>query len=202
MEFVTMRLALRHGSARGASVTAVAWRVSDDQVCFRRRGVDAAGRECRRSADRLRIACPYTVNRPSCLSWAGPYIGGNLGYAWGSVNNPTSVGRAGGVQAGYNWQSGPGIRSSDIQITGADDLSRPGSSPTLVRTVRGRPAMPSTNYLYGIRRLAFGELRADFRCRKPIPTAAGLSAPARIRPGQMDRKIEYLYAICQQQTQH
>ena len=45
---------------------------------------------------------PYTVNQPlNAYSWAGPYLGGNLGYAWGSVdNNPTKpsgfVGRRSG----------------------------------------------------------------------------------------------------------
>ncbi len=34
---------------------------------------------------------PYTVNQPlNVYSCAGPYLGGNLGYAWGSVDsNPT-----------------------------------------------------------------------------------------------------------------
>jgi len=43
------------------------------------------------------------------FSWARPYLGVNLGYAWGSVaNNPAKPsGFVGGVQAGYNWQSGP-----------------------------------------------------------------------------------------------
>src|ERR1035437_2212902 len=45
---------------------------------------------------------PYTVNQPlNVYSWAGPYLGANLGYAWGSVDNsPTKPsGFAGGVQA-------------------------------------------------------------------------------------------------------
>src|SRR6201989_196647 len=53
---------------------------------------------------------PYTVNQPlNAYSWAGPYLGGNLGYAWGSVDNaiPKPSGVQGGVQGGYNWQSGP-----------------------------------------------------------------------------------------------
>src|SRR5664280_2228786 len=69
---------------------------------------------------------PYTVNQPlNAYSWAGPYLGGNLGYAWGSVdNNPTKPsGFSGGVQAGYNWQTGPWVFGveGDIQATGADD---------------------------------------------------------------------------------
>src|ERR1700721_1764167 len=52
---------------------------------------------------------PYTVNQPlNAYSWAGPYLGGNLGYTWGTVdNNPTKPsGFEGGVTAGYNWQLG------------------------------------------------------------------------------------------------
>ena len=46
---------------------------------------------------------PYTVNQPlNAYSWAGPYLGGNLGYNWGTVsNNPTRPsGFMGGVQVG------------------------------------------------------------------------------------------------------
>ena len=53
---------------------------------------------------------PYTVNQPlNAYSWAGPYLGANLGYAWGSVDNnqTNSSGFVGGGQAGYNWQTGP-----------------------------------------------------------------------------------------------
>ena len=41
----------------------------------------------------------YTSNqRFDYFSWAGPYLGGNLSYAWGSVaNNPT---KPSGVAAG------------------------------------------------------------------------------------------------------
>src|SRR5882762_962180 len=73
---------------------------------------------------------PYTVNQPlNAYSWAGPYLGGNLGYAWGSVdNNPTKPsGFLGGVQAGYNWQNGPWVfgLEGDIQASGANDTFAP-----------------------------------------------------------------------------
>src|SRR5262249_1869289 len=66
---------------------------------------------------------PYTVNQPlNWYSWAGPYLGGNLGWAWGSVdNNPTRPsGFVGGAQAGYNFQTGPWVFGieGDIQGTG------------------------------------------------------------------------------------
>src|SRR5882757_10773483 len=51
---------------------------------------------------------PYTVNQPlNAYSWDGPYLGGNLGYAWGSIDNNLTKpsGFSGGIQAGYNWQN-------------------------------------------------------------------------------------------------
>src|SRR5947209_12123581 len=69
---------------------------------------------------------PYTVNQPlNAYSWAGLYLGGNVGYDWGSVDNSFTkpAGFSGGVQAGYNWQSGPWVfgLEGDVQATGADD---------------------------------------------------------------------------------
>jgi hypothetical protein len=50
----------------------------------------------------------YAAPPPLAYSWAGPYIGANLGYEWGTINNnPTRPsGIAGGAQAGFNWQQG------------------------------------------------------------------------------------------------
>jgi len=64
----------------------------------------AAGWTIQAEAGDLNYA-PYTVNQPlNGYSWAGPYIGGNVGYAWGSVDNSWTKpsGFVGGVQAGYN----------------------------------------------------------------------------------------------------
>ena len=40
---------------------------------------------------------PYTVNQPlNVYSWAGPYLGGNLGYGWGTAaSRPATTGRPG-----------------------------------------------------------------------------------------------------------
>src|SRR5277367_3607875 len=88
---------------------------------------------------------PYTVNQPlNVYSWAGPYLGGNLGYEWGSVdNNPTKPsGFVGGIQAGYNWQqSSPWVFGveGDIQATGASDTFAPWKfSNPWFGTLRGR----------------------------------------------------------------
>src|SRR5258708_35805987 len=73
---------------------------------------------------------PYTVNQPlNAYSWAGPYLGGNLGYAWGSVDNNLTKpsGFAVGIPAGYTWQTRPwgfGVEG-DIQATGAEDTFAP-----------------------------------------------------------------------------
>ena len=78
---------------------------------------------------------PYTVNQPlNAYSWAGPYLGGNLGYAWGSVdNNPTKPsGFSGGVQAGYNWQNrarGCSASRATSRRPAPKKPSRRGSSP-------------------------------------------------------------------------
>jgi outer membrane immunogenic protein len=109
--------------------------------------------------------------QPNGYSWLGPYLGGNIGYAWGSVdNNPTKPsGFVGGVQAGYNWptgswQTGPswvfGVEG-DLQATGADDTFAPWKfSNPWFGTVRGRAGYAFNNILfYGTAGLAFGELR-------------------------------------------
>ena len=124
---------------------------------------------------------PYTVNQPlNAYSWAGPYLGGNLGYAWGSVdNNPTNPsGFAGGVQAGYNWQSGQlvfGVEG-DLQANGADDTFAPWKfSNPWFGTVRGRVGYAFSNILfYGTGGLAFGELRGEtFGLSRSTPPRAG-----------------------------
>jgi outer membrane immunogenic protein len=145
----------------------------------------------------------YTVNQPlNAYSWAGPYLGGNIGYAWGSVdNNPTNPsGLVGGVQGGYNWQSGPlvfGVEG-DLQATGADDTFAPWKfSNPWFGTVRGRVGYAFSNILfYGTGGLAFGELRGEtFGLSESHTTAgwtAGVGAEFGLAPN-WSAKIEYLF---------
>ncbi|MFB9264591.1 outer membrane protein [Bradyrhizobium erythrophlei] len=146
---------------------------------------------------------PYTVNQPlNAYSWAGPYLGGNLGYAWGSVdNNPTKPsGFAGGVQAGYNFQNGPfvfGIEG-DIQASAADDTFAPWKfSNPWFGTVRGRAGYAFNNVLfYATGGLAFGELRAETFGMTESHTNAGWTVGAGAEMGfapNWSAKIEYLY---------
>jgi outer membrane immunogenic protein len=146
---------------------------------------------------------PYTVNQPlNMYSWAGPYIGGNLGYQWGSVtNNPTRPnGIDGGVQGGYNWQYGQFVfgGEADLQISGSTDTFAGWKfSNPWFGTVRGRGGYAMNNILfYGTAGLAFGGLNgAAFAISESHITAGwtvGLGAEVGITQN-WSAKLEYLY---------
>jgi outer membrane immunogenic protein len=147
---------------------------------------------------------PYTVNQPlNAFSWAGPYLGGNLGYEWGTVdNNPAKPsGFVGGAQAGYNWQTtGPWVFGveGDIEVTGADDTFAPWKfSNPWFGTVRGRAGYAFNNILfYGTGGLAFGELRGETFGLSESHSTAGWTLGAGTEVGlgsNWSAKIEYLY---------
>jgi outer membrane immunogenic protein len=105
--------------------------------------------------------------RPAYYNWQGLYLGGNIGYQWGTVtNNPTHPsGFAGGVGLGYNWQYGQFVYGveTDVQLSGADDSIPPTKfvSPWY-GTLRGRGGFTFNNVLiYGTVGLAYGGLRAE-----------------------------------------
>jgi outer membrane immunogenic protein len=145
----------------------------------------------------------YTVNQPlNAYSWAGPYLGANLGYAWGSIdNNPAKPsGFVGGAQAGYNWQTGPWVFGveGDIQATGAEDTFAPWKfSNPWFGTLRGRAGYAVSNILfYGTGGLAFGELRGETFGLSDSHTTAGWTIGAGTEVGltsNLTAKIEYLY---------
>jgi outer membrane immunogenic protein len=146
---------------------------------------------------------PLTVNQPlNAYSWAGPYLGGNLGYAWGTVdNNPTKPsGLVAGVQAGYNFRTGPWVLGveGDIQATGADDTFAPWKfSNPWFGTVRGRAGYALDNILlYATAGLAYGELRGQTFGFSESHTSAGLTAGLGVEFGfapHWSAKLEYLY---------
>jgi outer membrane immunogenic protein len=156
-----------------------------------------------RAAD-LYTRGPLTANQP----WAGPYLGGFLGYDWGTVsNNPTHPsGFVGGVEGGYNWQIGNGSWvlgvEGDIEATGADDTFAPWKfSNPWFGTVRGRAGYalaPGNVLFYGTTGLAFGDLHGQtFGFSEAHTTAgwtAGLGAEVKLAPNShWSAKIEYLY---------
>ena len=146
---------------------------------------------------------PYTVNQPlNAYSWAGPYLGGTLGYEWGSVgNNPTKPsGLVGGMTAGYNWQNGPWVfgAEGDINLTGANDTFAPWKfSNPWFGTVRGRAGYAFNNILfYGTGGLAFGGLRGETFGLSESHTSLGWTLGAGAEFGLAQNwtaKIEYLY---------
>ena len=151
----------------------------------------------------LPYRAPYTVNQPlNAYSWAGPYLGGNLGYAWGSVdNNPTKPsGFVGGVQGGYNWQNGPWVFGveGDIQASGASDTFAPWKfSNPWFGTLRGRAGFAYNNMLfYGTLGLAYGGLKGEFGGLTEDKTHMGWTAGLGMEIGfapNWSAKMEYLY---------
>ena len=147
---------------------------------------------------------PYTVNQPlNAYSWAGPYLGGTLGYEWGTVgNNPTKPsGLTGGLTAGYNWQNGPWVfgLEGDINLTGANDTFAPWKfSNPWFGTVRGRAGYAFNNILfYATAGLAFGELKGEtFGGLSESHSTLGWTLGAGSEFGlsqNWSAKIEYLY---------
>jgi outer membrane immunogenic protein len=161
-----------------------------------------AGTVSARAADLSYGSRSWTVPQ---YSWAGPYLGGTLGYEWGTVDrNPARPrGFNGGLTAGYNWQqlNSPWVFGveGDLQATGADDTFAPWKfSNPWFGTVRGRVGYSFSNVLfYGTAGLAFGGLRGEtFGLSSETHTnagwTAGVGAEVSFAP-HWSAKIEYLY---------
>jgi outer membrane immunogenic protein len=199
-----MRFAWR-GGAGAAPVTAVALECVMKRLVVGAAALVAAGWTASAEAADMNYGqrAPYTVNQPlNAYSWAGPYLGGNIGYEWGSVdNNPSKPsGFVGGVQAGYNFQNGPFVFGveGDIQAAGADDTFAPWKfSNPWFGTLRGRAGYAFSNVLfYGTAGLAFGELRAQTFGWTESHTTAGWTIGAGAEVGlapNWSAKLEYLY---------
>jgi outer membrane immunogenic protein len=146
----------------------------------------------------------YTATAPlSAYSWTGLYLGGNLGYEWGTTsNNPTRPsGFAGGAQAGYNLQTGQFVfgGEADIQLSGANDTFAPWKfSNPWFGTLRGRAGYAVNNFLiYGTAGIAFGELQAQtVGLLSESHTNVGWTAGAGVEAGitaSWSAKVEYLF---------
>jgi len=153
------------------------------------------------AADLPRGPAPY--NPPaSVYNWAGFYAGVNVGYDWGTTtnNNTKPSGLEGGVQAGYNWQSGQLVfgGETDLQVTGADDTFAPFKfSNPWFGTLRGRLGYAMNNILfYGTAGLAYGGVKGEISGLSEEKThvgwAAGLGMEVGLAPN-WSGKVEYLY---------
>jgi outer membrane immunogenic protein len=161
----------------------------------------AAGTAC--AAD---MAVPgYYTAPPSygVFSWAGPYLGANLGYEWGAVsNNPTKPsGIFGGAQAGYNWQFGQFVTGieGDFQGSAAQDTFAPWQFDNpWFGTLRGRVGFTMGNALiYGTGGLAYGSLTVQTpgnftETRDSIGWTAGAGVELGLTP-RWSAKAEWLY---------
>jgi outer membrane immunogenic protein len=115
-------------------------------------------------------------------SWTGFYVGGNVGYGWGNADtffnplpsaatfvnllpqtlSPDPRGVIGGVQAGYNWQSGKFVLGVEADIQGSDVNGNALNTP--ITQNNGTP-FPGAGFLAAHQRLNwFGtaRLRAGF----------------------------------------
>ena len=157
---------------------------------------------------------PYTVNQPlNAYSWAGPYLGGNLGYAWGSVdNNPTKpsgfVGRRSGRLQLAERSRGCSASKATSRRPAPKKPSRRGNSPTPGSArCAAAPAMRFNNILFfGTGGLAFGELRATTFGLSESHTNAGWTARRRRRVGlRAELERQGRISLCrsrQQQLRH
>jgi len=135
-------------------------------------------------------------------SWLGPYIGGNIGYQWGSVSDSAAEpsGSAFGLQAGYNWQSGQivfGVET-DVQWSNADDeVSSRIFSNSWFGTTRGRLGYAMNNVLlYGTGGLAYGGLELTSGGHSETQSSLGWTLGAGAEVGltpNWTARVEYLY---------
>jgi outer membrane immunogenic protein len=179
------------------------WRVAMKRFAVGAAVLTLAGMAQSAKAADLPYNQPYTVNQPlNAFSWAGPYLGGNLGYEWGTVSNNVTKpsGFAGGIEGGYNFQSGPWVFGieGDLELTGANDTFAPWKfSNPWFGTVRGRAGYALNNVLfYGTAGLAFGELSGQTFGLSESHTNAGWTVGLGAEMGlarNWSAKVEYLY---------
>jgi outer membrane immunogenic protein len=155
------------------------------------------------AADIQRGPAPYYSAAPtSSFNWTGAYVGANAGYQWGDITNSrvSPSGLEGGLQGGYNWQSGQFVygAETDLQITGADDtFALYKFSNPWFGTLRGRAGFAYNNMLfYGTLGLAYGGLKGEFGGLTEDKTHMGWTAGLGMEIGfapNWSAKMEYLY---------
>jgi outer membrane immunogenic protein len=134
--------------------------------------------------------------------WAGPYVGANLGYEWGTfTNSPLNPGGfAGGIQGGYNWQSSQFVFGveTDLQFSGASDtFGAARFSNPWFGTLRGRGGVAMNNVLlYLTAGLGYGggklEIAGASETQTHVGGTIGAGAEYAFTPG-WSAKAEYLY---------
>lgn len=148
---------------------------------------------------------PYTPYAPAPLggfNWAGAYFGVNVGYQFGSLSGsplkPSGI--AGGIQGGYNWQSGQLVLGVETDIQGSaanDTFAAYKFSNPWFGTLRGRAGIAMNNVLiYATAGLAYGGGRVDAFGLSELQNSFGWAAGGGIEVGltqNWSAKAEYLY---------
>ena len=158
------------------------------------------------AADMMRGPQPYyspaPAPAPRVYNWSGFYAGANAGYEWGEVTNSSvePSGIMGGLQAGYNWQSGAFVLGgeTDIQVSGAEDTFAPYKfSNPWFGTLRGRAGYAMNNILfYGTVGLSYGKITGEISGLDESKTHVGWTGGAGMELGfnrNWSAKVEYLY---------
>jgi outer membrane immunogenic protein len=147
-------------------------------------------------------AAPYAPATIRSYSWMGPYLGINAGYQWGTVTNSPAEphGFAGGIQGGYNYQTGQFVfgGETDIQLSAADDTFAAWKfANPWFGTLRGRAGVALNNILfYGTGGVAYGGGRAQRAGVSESNTHLGWTAGLGLEVGftpNWSAKAEYLY---------
>ncbi len=138
----------------------------------------------------------------TAYSWTGPYVGGNLGYEFGKItSNPTRPrGIEGGLQGGYNWQTGQFVIGGEAELnaSAADNTFAPWKfSNPWFGTVRARAGYALNNILfYGTAGLAFGSVEAHVGAATESKGNFGWTAGAGMEVGltpHWSARVEYLF---------
>jgi outer membrane immunogenic protein len=144
---------------------------------------------------------------PAGYNWAGMYVGANVGYQWGRTTNSTTRpdGIEGGLQAGYNWQSGPwvfgvegDIDASWIKGSGTCGGLTCETKNTWLGTVRGRLGYAIDRFMpYVTGGLAVGDIKNNISgIGSASDTKAGWTVGGGLEyafNGPWSAKVEYLY---------
>jgi outer membrane immunogenic protein len=155
------------------------------------------------AADLPRSTPLYSSPAPAGVyNWSGFYAGANLGYQWGKISNSSvnPKGIEGGLQGGYNWQSGQFVfgGETDIQFSGADDTFAPYKfSNPWFGTLRGRVGYAFNNILaYATGGLAYGDVKGETGTLSETKTQLGWTLGVGAEVGftpNWSAKVEYLY---------
>lgn len=135
------------------------------------------------------VAVPFT--------WTGFYLGGNVGYGWGSADNSPDIdGFIGGLQAGYNYQVGSFVigAETDIQYS---NVSSSVFNLDYYGTIRARAGVAMDQFLvYGTGGFAYGRGSYEFAGLTNSQTntgwTLGVGAEYAITPNWIAR-LEYSY---------